>query len=54
MDTITVHTILKFSSFVVLLDLLKIFQNRFVQMSDIIIIYDQSKFLQYISYGEAM
>ena len=42
MDTITVHAILKFSSFVVLLDLLKIFQNLFVQMSDIIFMTNQN------------
>ena len=32
------HTILKFDSFVVLLDPLKIFQNLFVQLFDIIVI----------------
>ena len=35
------HTILKFGSFVVLFDALKIFQNLFVQMSDIIFMANQ-------------
>ena len=47
------HVIFKFGSFVVLLDLLKIFQNLFVQMFDKNI-YGQSKFPPYISYGEAV
>ena len=33
------HTILKFGSFVVLLDLLKILQDLFVQMSEIFTVY---------------
>ena len=36
------HMILKFGLFVVLLDLLKIFQNLFVQMSDIIFMANQN------------
>ena len=36
------HMILKFGSFVVLLDPLKIFQNHFVQMSDIIFTGNQN------------
>ena len=36
------HTILKFGSFVVLLDPLKIFQNSFVQMFDIILMANQN------------
>ena len=36
------HTILKFGSFVVLLDPLRIFQNLFVQMSDIIFMANQN------------
>ena len=36
------HTILKFGSFVVLLDPLKIFQNLFVQMFDMIFTANQN------------
>ena len=36
------HTILKFGSFVVLLDPLKIFQNLFVQMFDLIFTANQN------------
>ena len=48
------HMILKFGSFVALLDLLNIilFQNLYIEMSDII--YNQSKYSPYIFYGEAL
>ena len=39
---------------VVLFDLLKIFHNLFVQMTDTIFVYGLSKILPFISYGEAI